>query len=257
MIGCLESSYNLTGLTLEHPCYRQASPTQAASLQQQTLGSLPMTLWTKTIHISLWYTCSTKSSKSPTNASQHPISVAFDSIDLGMKPNKDIAVPEASSRTGSEYIGILPTGMEDSEFSWEDVEVMIIESKRTVKEDGSAIWDEHLFCLFNNLRRFFALSSRVVIRSPSNINTQIIDFLLYCCYYSGNSQSLALVELPSILVTILPKCSPRARSSNPSSAFSSPSSTREMTGAIRCCAIKSVAALRSAFEFIVEPEIIN
>ena len=54
-------------------------------------------------------------------------------------------------------------------------------------------------------------------------------------------------------MTILPKRSPRASSRKPSSARSRPSTTCETTGVIWCCAMKSVAAWRSAFEPIVEP----
>ena len=84
-----------------------------------------MSLW--------WYTCSTRSSRPPTHASQHLISAAFDSVDLGMKPKERYCCARGFKPDGVGIIGDLPIGMKDSELSWEDIEV-IVESKRTVRK---------------------------------------------------------------------------------------------------------------------------
>jgi hypothetical protein len=56
---------------------------------------------------------------------------------------------------GVGIIGELPTGTEDSELSWEDIEV-IVESKRTVRQMVQKSGMYTRFCLLNNLRRFLA-----------------------------------------------------------------------------------------------------
>jgi hypothetical protein len=53
-------------------------------------------------------------------------------------------------------IGELPTGTEDTELSWEDIEV-IVESKRSVWQTAQQSGMYTRLCLLKNLRRFFAL----------------------------------------------------------------------------------------------------
>jgi hypothetical protein len=64
--------------------------------------------------------------------------------------------PKGLKPDGVGIIGELPTGTEDSELSWEDIEV-IVESKRTVRQVAQQSGMNTRFCLLNNLRRFFAL----------------------------------------------------------------------------------------------------
>jgi hypothetical protein len=63
---------------------------------------------------------------------------------------------EGLTPDGIGIIGELRTGMEDSELSWEDIEV-IVESKRTVRQMVQQSGMYTRFCLLNNQRRFFAL----------------------------------------------------------------------------------------------------
>jgi hypothetical protein len=80
-------------------------------------------------------------------------------------------------------IGKLPTGTDDSELSWEDVEV-IVESKRTVRQMVQQSGMYTRLCLLNNLRRFFALGI--------GLHFTTLDVYVFVFHRSGFSSSCPL-----------------------------------------------------------------
>jgi hypothetical protein len=84
---------------------------------------------------------------------------------------------------GVGIIGELPTGTENSELSWEDIEV-IVESKRTVRQMVQQSGMYTRFCLLNNLRRFFALGI--------GLHFTTLDVYVFAFHRSGFSSSRPL-----------------------------------------------------------------
>jgi hypothetical protein len=84
---------------------------------------------------------------------------------------------------GVGIIGELPTGAEDSDLSWEDIEV-IVESKRTVRQMVQQSGMYTRFCLMNNQRRFFALGI--------GFHFTTLDVYVFVFHRSGFSSSRPL-----------------------------------------------------------------
>jgi hypothetical protein len=80
--------------------------------------------------------------------------VAFDFINLE-RYSKEGMTADGLKPDGVGIVGQLPTGTEDSELSWEDIDV-IVESKRTVRQMVQESGMYTRLCLLNDLRRFFA-----------------------------------------------------------------------------------------------------
>lgn len=84
---------------------------------------------------------------------------------------------------GVGIIGELPTGAEDSDLSWEDIEV-IVESKRTVRQMVQQSGMYTRFCLLNNQRRFFSFGM--------GLQFTTLDIYIFVSHRSGFSSSRPL-----------------------------------------------------------------
>jgi hypothetical protein len=84
---------------------------------------------------------------------------------------------------GVGIIGELPTGAEDSDLSWEDIEV-IVESKRTVRQMVQQSGMYTRFCLLNNQRRFFSFGI--------GLQFTTLDIYIFVSHRSGFSSSRPL-----------------------------------------------------------------